>query len=294
MWTTCSDRLEKLIAKKRAIKNAAMQQLLTGKTRLQGFRGAWDTRRLGDTFTFLPTANNPRGDLRRHGQVGYIHYGDVHAQARPVLNCSNYDLPRTDKNRVGKATPLEDGDLVVADASEDLLGVGKSVEVEGLAGQNVVAGLHTILCRGNPECWAKGFKAYIQFIPAFRLALTRMATGISVYAISKRHLTEISLPLASTSRARVDSVGPLGHGHRNRGPGTPMGEDPRHQARHDAATPHRPNSACQATVGYGRNFFGRADRVVDRGAQAVAGQLAGPDAFTAQARPPREASGHGR
>ena len=34
--------LEKLIAKKRAIKQAAMQQLLTGKTRLPGFSGAWE------------------------------------------------------------------------------------------------------------------------------------------------------------------------------------------------------------------------------------------------------------
>ena len=33
--------LEKLIAKKRAIKQAAMQQLLTGKTRLPGFSGKW-------------------------------------------------------------------------------------------------------------------------------------------------------------------------------------------------------------------------------------------------------------
>ena len=40
--------LEKLIAKKRAIKQAAMQQLLTGKTRLPGFTGAWKKRNLGD------------------------------------------------------------------------------------------------------------------------------------------------------------------------------------------------------------------------------------------------------
>ena len=33
--------LEKLIAKKRAVKTAAMQQLLTGKTRLPGFSGEW-------------------------------------------------------------------------------------------------------------------------------------------------------------------------------------------------------------------------------------------------------------
>ena len=40
--------LETLIAKKRSIKQAAMQQILTGKTRLPGFSGAWVTKRLGD------------------------------------------------------------------------------------------------------------------------------------------------------------------------------------------------------------------------------------------------------
>ncbi|MCY4570701.1 MAG: restriction endonuclease subunit S [Candidatus Poribacteria bacterium] len=40
--------LEALIAKKQAIKQAVMQQLLTGKTRLLGFSGAWETKRLGE------------------------------------------------------------------------------------------------------------------------------------------------------------------------------------------------------------------------------------------------------
>ena len=38
--------LEALIAKKRAIKQAAMQQFLTGKIRLPGFNGAWETKQL--------------------------------------------------------------------------------------------------------------------------------------------------------------------------------------------------------------------------------------------------------
>ena len=40
--------LDAFIAKKRAIKQATMQQLLTGKTRLPGFSGAWETKRLGE------------------------------------------------------------------------------------------------------------------------------------------------------------------------------------------------------------------------------------------------------
>ena len=38
--------LEALIAKKQAIKQATMQQLLTGRTRLPGFSGAWEKTRL--------------------------------------------------------------------------------------------------------------------------------------------------------------------------------------------------------------------------------------------------------
>lgn len=53
--------LEALIAKKRAVKQAAMQQLLTGKSRLPRFSGAWETKRLGEIAPLqrgfdLPTA----------------------------------------------------------------------------------------------------------------------------------------------------------------------------------------------------------------------------------------------
>jgi type I restriction enzyme, S subunit len=42
------DSLDRLIAKKRDLKQAAMQQLLTGQTRLQGFSGDWEMKRLGN------------------------------------------------------------------------------------------------------------------------------------------------------------------------------------------------------------------------------------------------------
>jgi type I restriction enzyme S subunit len=151
--------LDALIEKKRAIKQAAMQQLLTGKKRLPGFTGKWETKRLGDIITFLPTANNPRADLNDDGEIQYIHYGDVHAQTEPVLDCNVCVLPYIDRGKIGNAAYLEDGDLIMVDASEDLEGTGKSVEVQGISGKNVIAGLHTILCRGNSDQWARGFKA---------------------------------------------------------------------------------------------------------------------------------------
>lgn len=44
---------ERLIAKKRALKQGAMQELLTGKRRLPGFHGEWKTRRIGDFGEFI-------------------------------------------------------------------------------------------------------------------------------------------------------------------------------------------------------------------------------------------------
>jgi type I restriction enzyme S subunit len=40
--------LDRLIAKKRELKQAAMQQLLTGQTRLPGFHGEWEVKTLGE------------------------------------------------------------------------------------------------------------------------------------------------------------------------------------------------------------------------------------------------------
>ncbi len=49
---TLIESLQKLIDKKRALKTAAMQQLLTGKIRLPGFSGEWEEKRLGDLLTY--------------------------------------------------------------------------------------------------------------------------------------------------------------------------------------------------------------------------------------------------
>ncbi len=46
------ESLEKLIAKKRNLKQGTMQQLLTGKKRLPGFTGKWETKKLGDMLAY--------------------------------------------------------------------------------------------------------------------------------------------------------------------------------------------------------------------------------------------------
>jgi len=55
--------LDHLIAKKRDIKRATMQQLLTGKQRLPGFHGEWETKKLGELGSWkggmTPSMRNP-------------------------------------------------------------------------------------------------------------------------------------------------------------------------------------------------------------------------------------------
>jgi type I restriction enzyme S subunit len=51
--------LDRLIAKKRDLKQAAMQQLLAGQTRLPGFHGEWEVKRLGELALLSKSGVNP-------------------------------------------------------------------------------------------------------------------------------------------------------------------------------------------------------------------------------------------
>ncbi len=75
---TLMNSLDRLIAKKRDLKQAAMQQLLTGQTRLPGFSGEWEVKRLGDVLKIchgrsqreVETVDGPYPILATGGQIG--------------------------------------------------------------------------------------------------------------------------------------------------------------------------------------------------------------------------------
>ena len=64
------ESLEKLIAKKRNMKTAVMQQLLTGKKRLPGFDGEWEEKRI-DEFGFFKSGNGFPTKYQGHQQGDY-------------------------------------------------------------------------------------------------------------------------------------------------------------------------------------------------------------------------------
>ncbi len=174
-----------------------MQQLLTGKTRLPGFSGEWEEKRLGDHVKFLRNGVNSRAELTIDDPIKYLHYGDIHA-CNSVQLCPD-DLPSLPSCKAKTLDRLHDGDLIFVDASEDLDGVGKSVEIAGVFETECVSGLHTIVARFDKSVLADGFKGYLQFCHEFTSQLRRLAAGTKVYATNRSHIAGIEMRLPDTA-----------------------------------------------------------------------------------------------
>jgi type I restriction enzyme, S subunit len=80
--------LDKLIAKKQLIKKAAMQQLLTGKTRLPGFSGEWKTKNMGELGNFFKGKGLPKEDLIDSGKTPAIPYTAIYTDFNEIVNKS--------------------------------------------------------------------------------------------------------------------------------------------------------------------------------------------------------------
>jgi type I restriction enzyme, S subunit len=68
-------KLDQLIAKKRELKQAAMQQLLTGQTRLPGFSGAWEVKRLGGVASATKGSQLKKSESGDIGKFAHLNGG---------------------------------------------------------------------------------------------------------------------------------------------------------------------------------------------------------------------------
>jgi type I restriction enzyme S subunit len=70
--------LDQLIAKKRDLKQAAMQQLLTGQTRLPGFHGEWEAKRISE-FTGCTAGGTPSTQVASYwgGSILWMSSGEL-------------------------------------------------------------------------------------------------------------------------------------------------------------------------------------------------------------------------
>jgi type I restriction enzyme S subunit len=73
------ESIERLIAKMRNIKQGMMQELLTGRTRLQGFTGEWTFKKIGD-FAEVKAGGTPSTAIPRYwgGDIRWMSSGEIH------------------------------------------------------------------------------------------------------------------------------------------------------------------------------------------------------------------------
>lgn len=159
------------------------------------FPEGWKISKIKETFNIYPTASYSRTELTEDDLVKYIHYGDIHTKFDFHLDVNIHNLPRIPESRLKNFEILKDGDLVIADASEDYDGVGKAIEVINIGDNRVIAGLHTFHIRDKSNNFAPRFKGFVLLSSFVREQMYRLATGTKVYSISKETLKELKLPL---------------------------------------------------------------------------------------------------
>ena len=109
------ESLEQLLAKKRNLKQGAMQHLLTGKKRLPGFSGDWEVERLGDVTELIPGGvygeEKPRDAL-----VPCRIATTAHIDEDDTWNGKEMNVRYFSREQVEHYSPIE-GDLVVVKSS---------------------------------------------------------------------------------------------------------------------------------------------------------------------------------
>ena len=173
--------------------------------------------KFADLYGFKRTNTLSRDKLNYEaGTIRNIHYGDIHTKFKPLCRvCEErvpYVNPSASANEIDDDTFCEEGDIVLADASEDLNDVGKAIEVVSLDGEQVVAGTHTILATRRESVPVVGFGGQLFQSTAVRTGIKREAQGAKVYGISANRISDITVPVPPTEAEQqkiADCLGSL-------------------------------------------------------------------------------------
>ena len=179
------------------------EEKLVPKLRFPSYSSEWHSYTLGEILTFYSTNSFSREKLNYDtGSVKNIHYGDIHTKFPSIVSVSdNKDIPfinnEIDLSKYSEDQYLQNGDLIIADASEDYEDIGKAIEVKNIDDEKVLAGLHTILARDNNNITVNGFKAYLFSTNSLKTKIKIIANGISVLGISKNSLSKLTVNVPS-------------------------------------------------------------------------------------------------
>ncbi|QZQ56820.1 restriction endonuclease subunit S [Curtobacterium sp. TC1] len=177
--------LERLIAKKRAIKQGMLQRLLSGSTRLHGFSDAWISSRLGALGSFLKGRGIKRDDVRAIG-VPCIRYGEIYTAFGDYTDRTRSFVA---SDVAASAVPLRRGDVLFAGSGETKAEIGMSLAYVG--DEEAVAGGDIVIFRG--ESFNPVFLASLLNTPSIASQKARKGQGDAVVHISSSALADLRM-----------------------------------------------------------------------------------------------------
>lgn len=156
----------------------------------------WSIEPLENLYSFEITNSLTRDDLNySNGSVKNIHYGDIHTKFSTLFDITKEIVPYINDSLLPKKIKCycKEGDMIFADASEDLEDVGKSIEIINLNDEKVVAGLHTLFARPKGNKLIVGFGGHLFLSKYLRLQIQREAQGAKIYGISSKRLSKVKI-----------------------------------------------------------------------------------------------------
>lgn len=160
--------------------------------------GEWGKESFDKLYTFKPTNSFSREKLNyQKGEIRNIHYGDIHTKFSALFNIEKELVPFINSDEslhnIKKDSFCLEGDVIFADASEDLEGVGKSIELINLNDEKLLSGLHTILARPRTNKIILGFGGYLFRSSLIRRQIQKESQGAKVLGISASRLSNIKV-----------------------------------------------------------------------------------------------------
>ncbi len=157
----------------------------------------WDVSRLKKNFTFGKGLPITKDNLVEKG-VSVISYGQIHSKSNigtsitpELIRYVSEEYLTTNPNSIVKSN-----DFIFADTSEDLDGCGNCVFVD--TDNNIFAGYHTIILFSNDNTTSNKYLAYLFKTDAWRSQIRSKVSGVKLFSISKKILSETSIILPST------------------------------------------------------------------------------------------------
>jgi len=133
--------LEKLIAKKKAVKQGAMQELLTGKKRLPGFDGEWKHCYLSQLGIFIKGSGISR-DESNSGTLLAVRYGELYTKHNNYITKFYSHISEDVAN---DAKRIYYGDILFAASGETKEEIGKCAAI--VSNEEVYAGGDILIFR---------------------------------------------------------------------------------------------------------------------------------------------------